>query len=113
LRGGLTNSESHPRLERDRPLEAEGDAAALPRVHEAVAARRLDRLDGAGDVGRAEEELRLVADAERRVAAGLVGREDVQLRVGRCVRLARVSPGTRRSRVVAIPRRRPLAGTAP
>ncbi len=83
----FADGEAHAGLEGDGALQAEADPATLAGMHEAVAGRSVEHFDGAGHVGRAEEELRLVPGAERRVPATLTGVEHVNLRLSHRVRL--------------------------
>src|SRR6185503_10292975 len=71
----------------DCVVQAETDAGAIARAREPAGVA--GNLEGARDVGRAEEELRHVARAERRVTAALRRGEDVDLRLTARVRLDR------------------------
>src|SRR5262245_20782518 len=74
----LANREAQPLVHGDRLDELDLHVRVVARHDDLLALRDLDR---AGDVGRAEVELRPVAVEERRVAPALFLREDVYLRV--------------------------------
>src|SRR5258708_708026 len=82
----FTNREAGALLERDRHVQLRRDRGVVPRHHHLHALRQLQR---AGDVGRADVELRTVAVEERRVTAAFLLREDVDLALELRVRLDR------------------------
>src|SRR5918996_5043127 len=108
----LADGEAEPLIHGDRLDEIDLHVRVVARHDHLLALRQLDR---AGDVGRAEVELRPVAVEERRMAAALVLGEDVhlglELRVRRdrarlgehlaALHLLALRPAQERARVVA------------
>src|SRR3569833_2767935 len=72
----FTDGEAQAFFHRDRGDQLDGDRHVVARHDHFLVLRQLDR---AGDVGRAEVELRTVVVEERRVTAAFVLRQDVHL----------------------------------